>query len=290
MTGRSPPILSNGGWDCHVHVVGSPSEYPMVTDRHYTPGAASVDELREHMARHGISNVVIVQPSFYGTDNRCMLDALLSLNGPGRGIAVLADDVSSGELHRLHAAGVRGIRINLESASVRDPSVIGSSLAVWARKIADLGWHIQLYAAPELFSAAADQLAQLPVPTVLDHFAMTSSRADRSDPSLRAVLALLERGSTYVKLSAPYRISADPSQDADRIARLATWLHDANPERILWGTDWPHTNREPGVAAHAISRYRDVPDAVLTQALQPWVHDPRSLQRILIENPQRLYF
>jgi predicted TIM-barrel fold metal-dependent hydrolase len=248
----------------------------MVTDRHYTPGPASVDELRAHMARHAVANAVIVQPSFYGTDNRCMLDALLSLNGAGRGVAVLADDVSSGELHRLRAAGVRGIRINLESASVRDPSAIGSSLAIWARKIADFGWHIQVYAAPELLSAAADQLAQLPVTTVLDHFAMIPSRADRSDPSLRAVLALLGRGSTYVKLSAPYRISADPANDAERIARLAAWLHDANPERILWGTDWPHTNREPGVRAHEVSRYRDVPNAVLIQALQPWEDDAHS--------------
>jgi predicted TIM-barrel fold metal-dependent hydrolase len=103
------------------------------------------------------------------------------------------------------------------------------------------------------------------------------------------VLALLERGSTYVKLSAPYRISAEAAEDAERIATLAAWLHDANPERILWGTDWPHTNREPGVGAHDVSRYRVVPDAVLTQALQPWADDPRSLQRILIENPQRLY-
>ena len=107
--------------------------------------------------------------------------------------------------------------------------------------------------------------------------------------TLCTVLDLLERGKTYVKLSAPCRISANPAEDAERIATLATLLHDANPERILWGTDWPHTNREPGVRAHEVSRYRDVPDAVLTQALQPWANASRSLRRILIENPQRLY-
>lgn len=282
------PILA-GGWDCHVHVVGPASDYSMVEDRQYTPGPAPIDKLREHMARHGLGHVVIIQPSFYGVDNRCMLDSLQRLDGTGRGVAVLADDVSADELRRLHSAGVRGIRVNLESASVRNPAAIGNALSTWARKIADLGWHIQLYAAAELIAAAAEQIAQLPVTTVLDHFAMIPADVHQDDPRLRAMLALLRGGSTYVKLSAPYRISATPLENADRIAAIAKWLYAANPERILWGTDWPHTNREQGVGPLDVSRYRDVPDAVLTQALQPWAADRQALERILVENPVRLY-
>ncbi|MGN6703713.1 MAG: amidohydrolase family protein [Burkholderiaceae bacterium] len=283
----SPPLA--GGWDCHVHVIGPRDAYPMVPERHYTPGEASVDALRAHMARQDIDHPVIVQPSVYGTDNRCMIDALRELAGAGRGIAVLKDDVPRDELRRLASAGVRGIRLNLESASVRDPHAIGGALSGWAARIADLGWHIQIYAAPNVIAAVAPVLDRLPVRVVLDHFAMLPATVADDDPRLHAVLALLRGGNAYLKLSAPYRIAAAGAAERAAVARLAQRLVAANPDRIVWASDWPHTNREPGVAAHEVSRYRNIDPASLAADLREWVPDDAVRDGILTVNPARLY-
>lgn len=289
MNNPSHLTIPVGAWDCHVHVVGPRDAYPMLEDRQYTPGLATLDDLKAHLGRHGLSRAVIIQPSFYGVDNRCMLDTLERLDGAGRGIAVLPEDVSAEALKRLAHQGIRGIRVNLESAAVRDPSAIGAALSAWAARIAPLDWHIQIYAAPALIAAAAEQIAALPVTTVLDHFAMLPASTRENDDTLRAVLALLRHGSTYVKLSAPYRISPSPLRHQAEVARLAQALYAANPDRIVWGTDWPHTNREEGVPPLEVSRYRDIPPAMLTQALLPWAPDAAVLQRILVTNPERLY-
>jgi predicted TIM-barrel fold metal-dependent hydrolase len=278
-----------GAWDCHVHVVGPRSDYPMVEDRQYTAGPATLDDLKRHLSRHGLSHAVIIQPSFYGTDNRCMNDTLRQMDGAGRGIAVLPEDVTRQQLRELHALGIRGVRINLESAAVRDPQAIGAALAVWADRIAPYGWHIQTYAAPDVVAAVAERIDRLPVKFVLDHFAMIPASAQENDPRVQAVLALLRGGNTYVKLSAPYRISASPADEMESIARLAKMFHEANPARVLWGTDWPHTNREKGVDRLEVSRYRTIPDPMLTGALMQWREQPLALEQIFVSNPHGLY-
>jgi predicted TIM-barrel fold metal-dependent hydrolase len=281
--------LPAGAWDCHVHVVGPRSDYPMLPDRHYTPGPASVDDLKSHLEGHGLSRAVIVQPSFYGVDNRCMLESLARLDGAGRGIAVLPEQVTETELRQLTQSGIRGIRINLESAATQDPAAISAALLPWARRIAPFGWHIQIYAALNVIAAAAEQIERMPVPIVLDHFAMIPATIDRKDSRLRAVLALLRAGNTYVKLSAPYRISPAPLESRAAISELAQMLHAANPERVLWASDWPYTNREEGVAPLEVSRYRDIPPAMLSLPLDAWAARPDVLEQIFIVNPQRLY-
>ena len=160
--------------DCHVHVVAPQADHPMVADRHYTPGPASAADLQAHLARLGLAHAVIVQPSIYGTDNRLLVDSLLALDGAARGVAVLDDDVSDAELVRLHDAGVRGLRVNLESTGASDSAAVSRALSAWAGRLAGQDWHIQIYASLDAIASAAPALGRPPVPVVLDHFAMRS--------------------------------------------------------------------------------------------------------------------
>ncbi|MDB5847220.1 MAG: putative metal-dependent hydrolase, TIM-barrel fold [Rhodoferax sp.] len=285
-------LLPAGACDCHVHVIGPRADYPMVDARHYTPGVATHEDLRTHLARNGLARAVIVQPSVYGTDNRCMLDSLDRLQGAGRGIAVVdpaASDAGDASLRAMHARGVCGLRINVESAGIRDAAAVGRSLAQWAERIAPLGWHLQIYAALDTVAAAAPHIARLAVPVVLDHFAMLPAETPHTDARATAVLDLLRAGNAYVKLSAPYRMAANGAPDTALVDAWAAAFVAAAPERLLWGSDWPHTDREPGKQAHEVSRYRDMPHGVLTDAIARWLPDEALRMQVLVRNPAALY-
>lgn len=276
--------LPAGACDCHVHVIGARDAYPMVPDRHYTPGPAPLDALRRHMAALGLQRAVIVQPSVYGTDNRCLLDSLDRLDGAGRGVAVPAEDVAPDALRRMHARGVRGVRINLESSGSQDITVLEAMLARWSGRIADLGWHVQLYAASGVVAALADRLAALPVQVVLDHFALMAAAPGASGTGTGTVTDLLRTGRVLVKLSAPYRLPAPALATA-----WARTFFEAAPASVLWASDWPHTARQPGTAPHDISPYRDIPHRALADALREWLPTAASRQRVLVDNAGELY-
>ncbi len=280
--------LPDGACDCHVHVIGPQTDYPMVADRHYTPGPAGVDALRLHMSKLGVQRALIVQPSVYGFDNRCLLESLKRLDGAGRGIAVLPTTVDDAELDALHRQGIRGLRVNLESAGVRDPELIAQELDYWTRRVAHLGWHIQVYASLDAVAGAAPDLAKLSAPIVLDHFAMIPAVTPLDDARVQAVMALVRSGIAYVKLSAPYRVDADASA-ARQVAALAQAFIQTNPKQILWGSDWPHTNRESGKAPHEVSAYRRLASAELISTLHACLPKPQQRQQVLVDNPVRLY-
>jgi predicted TIM-barrel fold metal-dependent hydrolase len=281
--------LPPGACDCHVHVIGPRTEFPMVQDRHYTPGPATHHELQAHLARNGLARAVIVQPSVYGTDNRCMLDSLDQMPASGRGIAVVDDTADDASLRALHSRGVRGLRVNVESAGGRDADAVGKALAQWAERIAPLGWHLQMYAALDTVAAAAPHIARLRVPVVLDHFAMLPAQTPHTDARAVAVLGLLRQGRAYVKLSAPYRMQADGAPDAALVDGWAAAFVRAAPERLLWGSDWPHTNREPGKQAHEVSRYRAMPPGTLTAAIARWLPTEALRELVLVQTPAELY-
>jgi predicted TIM-barrel fold metal-dependent hydrolase len=281
--------LPPGACDCHVHVVGSQSVYPMVAERHYTPGPASVADLRQHLARNGLGRTVIIQPSFYGTDNSCMLHALHALQGAGRGVAVVGTSASDADLHVLHAQGIRGLRLNVESSGTGDTQAVSTALQYWAARIATLGWHLQIYAALDALHAINPVLQQLRVPIVLDHFAMMQDSTPPDDVRAQAVLSLVRSGRAYVKLSAPYRIQSALTPDPDAVARIAARYLQANPERVLWGSDWPHTHREPGKTAHEVSAYRPIEPTTLLQGIHAWLPTAALRTQVLVDNPARLY-
>lgn len=286
---RDVPKLPAGAWDCHTHVIGARTDYPMVAERHYTPGPASHEDLLAHLSRHGLQRVVIVQPSVYGTDNRCMLDSLDRLQGAGRGVAVLDEDVDNETLRDMRARGVRGLRLNLESSGLRDAGTAQAALARWADRIVMFGWHLQLYAELDVILAMADQLAELPVPVVLDHFAMVPTTLAHDDARAIALLTALRSGNVYIKLSAPYRLASAGMPPNDAASAWAAMFLRTAPRHVLWGSDWPHTARDPGKARHDVSAYRALPEGALARSIRNWLPTQELRQQVLVENPARLY-
>jgi predicted TIM-barrel fold metal-dependent hydrolase len=280
--------LPVGACDCHVHVVGPQADYPMDAGRHYTPGPASCDALLSHMDQMGLSRAVIVQPSIYGTDNRCTLDGLARMAGAGRGIAVVDEDISDADLQALDRGWMRGLRINLESTGSSSPEAVRDALTYWADRVASLGWHLQVYASLDALAASASVLRALPVPVVLDHFAMIPAGLSLDDVRVRAVFDLVGSGAAYVKLSGTYRIEP-PEGAAQATQALARAFIACNPERMLWASDWPHTNREPGKGPLEVSAYRNIGRERLRREIDTWFGTPEVLNQVLVENPARLY-
>ena len=282
-------MMLTGGCDTHVHVIGDAHAYPMVDARQYTPGPAPVSALQAHLQHQGLTRTVIIQPSVYGTDNQCMLDALQAMQGQARGVAVLDTDTPMAALQAMDAQGVRGIRLNLESSGAHDvalnAAILRKALQTWAPRLADLGWHIQIYAPLAVSVACAGCIHQLAVPVVLDHFALWAD-ASCTSPESSSLLQLLEIGRIYIKLSASYR---SPIQDASALLALSQHLLATRPDRLLWASDWPHTNREPDKGPHDVSRYRAITADALVHERMRWLPNTEVQQQVLVDNPNQLY-
>ncbi|HWB51052.1 MAG TPA: amidohydrolase family protein [Stellaceae bacterium] len=261
-----------GTTDCH-HYIYDP-RFPVVSRYISHPDEANADDYRGLMRRLGITRHVLVQPSTYGTDNRAMLDALEIFGAEARGVAVVAASTGADELKRLHALGVRGARINFAPAGPVTPAMIEPL----ARRIEPLGWHIELNAWARDLAAMAPFLEGLPTPVTLDHFGHIPEPEGASDPLFAQVLRLVDKGKTWVKLAAPYDASkAGPPGYADSGALARAYIKAA-PERLIWGTNWPH----PGERAKP-------DDAQLFDLFLDWAPDAGERRRILVENPQALY-
>lgn len=280
--------MPEGACDCHVHIIGPRDRYPMIAERSYTPPEASVEELLALRRRLGIARNVLVQPSFYGTDNRCMLDGLKALGNTARAVAVLPPDATENEMRALDAQGVRGVRVNVESGGSQEAHDIGPSLSALARRLAAVSWHLQIYAALPVIAKHAVQIADLPVPVVIDHFGLAIAERGTEQPGFNVLLDLLRSGRVFVKLSAPYRMSKDAPAYANA-GPIARALIEAGPERIVWGTDWPHTDRAPGAKSTDVSPFRRVDDAAVLSQLLVWCPDAAMRRAILVDTPSRLY-
>jgi predicted TIM-barrel fold metal-dependent hydrolase len=275
--------------DCHVHVFGTAAEFPLVPARGYTPPAASADELLRLQRSLRLSRVVIVQPSVYGSDNSCTLDGMRRLGEDARGVAVIDDDTSSAALDGMHRAGIRGVRVNLETAGETDPELARRDLAAAAARVAPLGWHVQVYTRLSVIAGLSEDVAKLPVPVVFDHFGGAQAAAGPDQPGFAALLALVAAGHAYVKVSAAYRSSQKAPAYGD-VAPLARALIAANPERILWGTDWPHPHAAlPGRELDEPTPLFDIDDGLALNQLQFWARSAAVRRKILVENPARLY-
>jgi predicted TIM-barrel fold metal-dependent hydrolase len=276
--------------DCHVHIVGEQAQFPMIADRQYTSPVASVDSLRGHMVRLGLQRAVVIQPSFYGVDNRCLLNSLQLLGGAGRGVAVLEQSVTDLQLHALDVAGVRGIRINVESSHVGNIQNLQAELNFWSAKLASFGWHIQLFASQALIQQSVSTIRELAVDIVLDHFSLLGTNNDvENDVGLSCVCELLASGKVWLKLSAPYRLPHAGLATEQALAVLSHKLVNANAERIVWGSDWPHTQREKGKLPTEESVYRGIESNTLIDQLQRWLPTEALRQAVLVTNPAKLY-
>jgi len=275
--------------DCHTHIF-DPARFPFVAGRTYTPEPASVDELRSlHRALH-TSRVVIVQPSVYGTDNGCTLDALARLGSNARGVAVIDDRTTDVALDALHRAGVRGIRLNLETGGVTDPAVARQRFQRAVERARLRSWHIQIYTRPSVIAGIKDLVAESAVPVVFDHYGGAQAALGVEQAGFDALLDLVRRGSAYVKLSAPYQVSAQ-APDYPDVASLARALVAANPARMLWATNWPHPDsaRVAWRKATDLAPLQQIDDGRVFNQFARWVTDPAMRNAILVDNPTTLY-
>lgn len=289
MNETKSPVQLKGICDCHVHVFESEARYPFDPARTYTPPLATMDDLLALHAQLGVERMVIVQASPHGTDNACLLAALKERRGAARGVAVISDSISDEELQTMHEAGVRGVRANLETSGQNDPDMARSTLLRMAERVAPLGWHVQTYTNLQVFKAVADVLPSLPVPLVVDHFCKVQANQGMEQPGFAELLDAVRSGRVYVKLSAPYRCSTQ--EDYRDVAPFAQALIQANPERVLWGTDWPH----PGTAAgpkrppSEVTPFRKEDDMRALARCKDWATSEMHLRKMLVENPAGLY-
>jgi len=278
-----------GACDCHTHVFGPLARYPFSEQRVYTPGEASIENLLALQQALSFERVVIVHPSPYGADNRCSVDATRKLGTRARAVAVIDDQVTDAQLQEMHSAGVRGVRVNLETGGVSDPARAGEMLRWAAARIAPLGWHVQTYTTLHVIAPLEQVIAALPTPLVVDHFGRAEAARGIAQPGFGVLLRLVASGKAYVKLSAPHRISADPDDAAT--AELARALITANPERMLWGTDWPHPGGRPraGVDRNTVEPFTPIDDGRALNRFAKWAGNAEMIRRILVDNPAHLY-
>jgi predicted TIM-barrel fold metal-dependent hydrolase len=280
------PFPPAGSADCHVHVIGPKTRFPLAKNRTYTPMDAPTANLAAMLKRLGLDRVVLVQPSFYGTDNACMLDCMAALPN-SRGVAVLPDEVPGSELDDLHRRGVRGLRVNIATAGISSLDAMRDGIAATAKLCARNGWHVQIFVPSSTIASLAPTLRALPVETVVDHFGLIAPGSTGEAPDM--LVALLESGKVWVKISGAYRIATDPADP--RIDPLARRLTAANPERIVWGSDWPHTPRHDLRKAGESEElpFQDIDTEGLLALVPRWLGDDALVRRVLVTNPERLY-
>lgn len=261
--------------DCHHHLYDD--RYPWAAAATLKPGNASVADYRRLQQRLKTTRNVIVQPSSYGTDNRLLVDSLAQFGGRARGVAVVDTGATDAQLRQLHAAGVRGIRISLTPPGITTWSMIKPLAA----RVAPLGWHVQVHAFAADLLPARDLFADLPCPVVFDHLGRVPQPDALHHPAATMIRDLLQRDRAYVKLSGFYfdsKVGAPGYTDSIELARA--YAAEA-PERVLWGSDWPHPTEQRKVLPD---------DAVLLDALALAVGDESKRHQVLVENPTRLYF
>ncbi|MEM7223193.1 MAG: amidohydrolase family protein [Pseudomonadota bacterium] len=274
---RQPRLtVPPGACDCHAHILGPLARYPFVAERGYTPPEALLATYRHMLATLGLSRAVIVQPSVYGTDNSATLAAIAASEGAFRGVAVVGADVTDAELAELHRAGMRGLRINplyKHAASLADCQRL-------AERIAPLGWHLQIFLdVSGLSQQEQAMLSRLPVPIVIDHMGYMPVSKGLDDPGFQWLLDQLAEGHAWAKLSGAYYLASTPGPPYRDVAPFAHALIEANPQRCIWASNWPH----PMVTGQMPN------DGDLMDLLGDWAPYAALRQAILVDNPAALY-
>ncbi|AZS81461.1 amidohydrolase [Achromobacter spanius] len=268
--------VPDGACDCHIHAYDA--RYPAVPGARLLPPDATMQQYRAIQARLGTQRAVLVTPSTYGADNRSMLSALAELGEQARGVAVIDGLETDAQLQALHAAGVRGIRFNLSLGVVNAVAQIEPLAA----RVAPLGWHVQLLMPPDQLVQISDVLTRLPTPLVFDHMARLAPKQAGAHPAHALILKWLGAGRAWVKLSGGYLVSEQRSVQDPALDDLARSFIDANPDRVIWGSDWPHASASAGM--------QPMPDdAHLLEQLAHWTRTDATLHRVLVHNPAALY-
>ena len=265
--------LPTGAVDCHMHIYDD--RFPSAPGTTLRPPNASIEQYRKVQARLGVQRNVVVTPSTYGTDNRCTLDALKRFGPDARGVAVVDTSVTDAQLSEMNAAGVRAIRFNLSYPGATTVDM----LAPLASRISALGWHIELVVQGAKLPALERHLLELPCPLVIDHIAHVPQPGGMQSDAMRTAQRLVDKGNTWITLSGPYvdtKSGAPAYADVEPVAKA---FINMAPERMLWGTDWPH----PTEKAHKPD------DASLVDTIAAWIGRADWQERIFVTNPTKLY-
>ncbi len=262
-----------GSVDCHMHLYDD--RYPAAPGAKLLPPNASLDDYRQLQALLGLQRLVIVTPSTYGTDNRCLLDGLARSGGQARGVAVIDQAITAAELQELHQAGVRGIRFNLSygGADLDD-------LEPLAARVNELGWNVQVVAPGNQLVELESRLQRLPARLVIDHLGHVPQPEGVQSAAFAVLGRLLDGGRTWVKLSGPYIRSRSGPPDYADVGAVARELVRRDPEQLLWGSDWPH----PTMPAD-----NKPDDGHIFDLLADWAPDEQARTAILRDNPVSLY-
>ena len=277
---RKPGIvLPRGSIDTHVHVF-EPG-YPLSPGRGYNPPHSTLEDLKHLHATLGIERVVFTQPSVYGTDNAAILDAMAALNGeqPDRARCVVALDmhISDREIAALDASGVRGVRLNTDNKG--GMPIRMDEIPELAARVHPFGWHLEFLFPGRDLVELMPLFTALKLPMSIAHFAYQSATAGVKAPGFQALLELARRGNTWIKISGANRVSATDLPPYDDVRPMARALVEAAPERIMWGTDWPHPNK-----------YVANPnDGDLVDAFGDWVTDESMRRKIMVDTPAAFY-
>jgi len=274
--------------DSHVHVFGDPRRFPFAPKRTYTPPPASASELAGLHAKLGIQRAVIVTASAYGTDNAATLAAVRERSPHARAVAVVNENAGTSELDRLESGGICGARLFMADTT---QSADGAKRRFerTLRQLDGRQWHIQIFTTLPIIAALQDLVLASPVPVVFDHFGGARGELGVQQRGFEELLTMVSSGHAYVKLSGAYRLSRRPPDFPD-MAPLVQALVAANRDRLLWGTDWPHTNGTlPGKKPTDLFPFIPIDDAHLFNLFAGWVADSRLRKHILVDNPSRLY-
>ncbi|CBG88005.1 amidohydrolase family protein [Citrobacter rodentium] len=260
--------------DCHHHIFDR--RYPWAPDDKRNLPDATVNDFRQFKQWLGFKRHVLVQPSSYGTDNRCLIDALQTFGPDARGEAVVTDSVSDSELDRLSRAGVQGIRFNFGAGSATTPEM----LLPLAARVAERGWHIQVHATADQLWALRPLLKRVPGRLVIDHFFRLPQPEPMAHPAWKLAWELIASGRCWVKLSALYHQSQ--RDDVSDMAEMIRYFLNEATERVVWGSDWPHPN--------LISAHKKMPDDALILAnIFHWASNGQVRHKLFVKNPAELY-
>lgn len=276
---KKPKIqLPAGAVDSHAHVFGPQSQYPLSPNRSYTPHELDLAALLEMHAAFGVERLVLTQPSVYGTDNRAMLDAIAQYPDRIRGVIAVGPEVTDKELEDFHAQGIRGIRVNLVDKGGM-PFASTAEFCRFAERLKPFGWHLELLIHVHEFPDLRETLGKLPVDISVGHLGYTKTSAGLDHPGFQDFLNLVKEGHCWVKFTGTYRITSQNQTPYLDVTPMAQALIKANPDRLIWGSDWPH-----------VAMYGNMPnDADLLDHMLDWTSDAKIQQKIFTDNPVELF-
>lgn len=268
-----------GAVDCHAHIFGPESRYPYSSARGYTPPDASLETyLNLHQTLGGIDRAVLTQPSVYGIDNSCMMDALDKMGDRFRAIVALAEDVTDRELEALHKRGARGVRVNLVDKGGMPFEDI-NAVRRFTERLKDIGWHLEVLVHVHEFEDLRTTMNSMAVDVSVGHLGYMKTDHGIDHPGFQEFLDLLKDGHCWVKVSGSYRVTCDDVPPYNDVEPFAQALIEANEERVLWGTDWPHP----------VFKGTMPNDGALMEQLLSWAPDENLRKKILVDNPRSLY-